>query len=472
MLSTADPIVAPATPLGAGGRAIVRIAGDGLPEILAALLDPAAPGLPQPGDQPRLVAARLAADGLGREWGPCPVEVLSWPGPAGPLGQPLAELQLPASGPLVAAVVEEACRRGCRLARGGEFTLRAFLAGRLDLVQAEAVLAVVEARTPDELATALDRMAAGAAGPLAAVRGDVLDLLADVEAAIDFADETIPDSVPAAAIAGDVARRIRLCREAVERVADRLAARGTTAAELPRVVLVGPPNIGKSTLFNAILGREAALVADEHGTTRDWLEGRLETAEGPVCLVIDMAGMRELASPAEGLRASESPAAMGLTATAEASAREVVGRCDVVVVCRDTGTAGIEPAWLPTGIPRLDVVTRADRAATPPAGEAIATSGLTGAGVGLLRNAIVDAVSGLPARGTVATERLAAGCAAARQALAAAEGASGDAAVIAGDEAIVAVALRRAAEALADVTGVTIDTDLLDRIFSRHCIGK
>ncbi len=471
MLSTSDLIVAAATSGGAGSRAIVRLAGEGLAEILARMFDAPSPVSRDGLGRPRLITMRLAAAGLGRDWGPLQVDVLSWPGEAGPLGQPLAELQLPASGPLVSAVVEEACRQGCRLARGGEFTLRAFLAGRLDLVQAEAVLAVVEARTSEELATALDRMAAGAAGPLAAVCGDLLDLLADVEAAIDFADETIPDSVPAAAIAGDVARRIRLCREAVEQIADRLVARGTAAADLPSVALVGPPNIGKSTLFNAMLGREAALVADEHGTTRDWLEGRLVTAAGPVCLMIDMAGMRELASPAERLNAGASPAAAGFTAAAEASARDVVSRCDVVVVCRDTGTARVDPAWLPTGIPRLEVVTRSDRAATPPAGDAIATSGLTGAGVGLLRTAIVEAVSGLPARGTVATERLAAGCAVASQALATAEGACADAAVSA-DEALVAVALRRAAEALADVTGATIDADLLDRIFSRHCIGK
>ena len=146
MWSADELIVAPATVPGTGARAVVRLAGDGLGELLQSLL--AAIAWPQHGERPRVVRATLAAAGLGRDWGELPVEVLVWPGPAGPIGGPLAEVQLPASAPLVDAVIAEACRQGARLARGGEFTLRAFLAGRLDLVQAEAVLGVVDARTP------------------------------------------------------------------------------------------------------------------------------------------------------------------------------------------------------------------------------------------------------------------------------------------------------------------------------------
>jgi len=463
MFSTTDLIVAPATPPAAGARGIVRIAGDGLAEVLTAMLDPAPPGFARPGDRPRHVATRLAAAGLGRAWGAFPVEVLHWPGPGGPLGMPLAELQLPGSGPLLTAVVAAACREGCRLARGGEFSLRAFLAGRLDLVQAEAVLAVVDAGSPAELAAALDRMAAAAGGSLAAVRSDLLDLLADVEAAIDFADETAPDGVPAGHAWADWARRIdRACRALTE-LLGRLADRSAAAAELPRVALLGPPNIGKSSLFNALLGREAALVADEPGTTRDWLEARLEGGEGPACLVLDTAGLR----PADG------PAVNELAAAGEAGGREAIGRAAVAVVCRDAGGPAAEVDAVPAGVVRLDVVTRCDRVEAPPAGAAIATSSLTGAGIAPLRDAILAAVAGLPPRGSPATERLAAGCEAAAGALAEAAGASRKAAAGAAvDEAIVAVSLRRAVDLLAEVTGSAIDTDLLDRIFSRHCIGK
>ncbi|MFM8415520.1 MAG: GTPase [Planctomycetota bacterium] len=457
--SVSDLIVAPATPAGGGARAIVRLAGDGLAAPLAALFDPTPPGFAAAGESPRLVAARLAPP-LARDWGPLPVDVLHWPGPAGPIGGPLAEVQLPASGPLVAAVVAEACRHGCRVARGGEFTLRAFLAGRLDLVQAEAVLAVVDAASPAQLAAALDRMAAGSGGGLARARDTLLDLVADIEAAIDFADETTPDSVPTGPNWEAVAARVAACDGAIADVAGRLAARDAAATALPRVVLAGPPNIGKSSLFNALTGRPAALVADERGTTRDSLEAPLADEAGARCLLVDLAGIADTPEPQVGQ----------VSAAAEARARAELDRADVVVACRDAA-GGPRPVVGPSTIPRIDVATRADLARSAAAG--LATSSVTGAGIAALRAEILRAVAALPPRESPATVRLAAGCDEARRALAAANGAV--AAALAGgfvDESIVAEHLRRAAAALADVTGATIGTDLVDRIFSRHCIGK
>jgi tRNA modification GTPase len=461
MLSASDLIVAPATPAGAGARAIVRLAGDGLEKVLASLVDPEPPGFADAGEPPRVVAARLTSGGLGREWGPLAVEILHWPGPGGPIGGPLAEVQLPASGPLVAAVVAEACRHGCRLARGGEFTLRAFLSGRLDLVQAEAVLGVVDAATPVELAAALDRMAAGSGGALAAARDHLLDLVADVEAAIDFADETTPDSVPVGPDWVAVAARVSACDARIAAVADRLAARDAAAAELPRVVLVGPPNIGKSSLFNALIGRAEALVADERGTTRDWLEAALTDETGPRCLLVDLAGL-------DAVGAARAELAGTPAAAAASMARLQLDRADVLVACRAAAAA---PPPLPGGVPRIDVVTRSDLRSSPAPG--IATSSRTGQGIAALTAAILAALAKLPPRGSPATLRLAAGCDAARQALAAtlatiAE--AGPSRFV--DEAIVASHLRRAADALAGVTGAEIGTDLVDRIFSRHCVGK
>ena len=458
-LSVSDLIVAPATPAGPGARAIVRLAGDGLAGTLAALFEPTPPGFAVAGEPPRLVAARLAAP-LARDWGPLPVDVLHWPGPSGPIGGPLAEVQLPASGPLVAAVVAEACRHGCRVARGGEFTLRAFLAGRLDLVQAEAVLAVVDAASPEQLAEALDRMAAGSGGSLARARDTLLDLVADIEAAIDFADETAPDAVPTGPDWEAVAMRVAACDDAIANVVDRLAARDAAAADLPRVVLAGPPNVGKSSLFNALVSRSAALVADEQGTTRDWLEAPLADEAGARCLLVDLAGMTDGPGPVGGQ----------VAAAAEARARAELARADVVVACRDAAGSP-QPFAVPDGLPRIEVTTRADLARTP--AERLATSSVTGAGVAALRAEILRAVASLPPRGSPATIRLAAGCAEARRALTAADGAVADA--VAGafvDESIVAGHLRRAADALADVTGATVGTDIIDRIFSRHCIGK
>jgi tRNA modification GTPase len=458
MFSAHELIVAPATASGPGARAIVRLAGDGLDGLLPRLFTAAAPGFAPPGGTARVVAARLAGDGLGREWGAVPVEVLHWPGDSGPIGGPLAEVQLPCSAPLVAAVVAEACRHGARLARGGEFTLRAFLAGRLDLLQAEAVLAVVDARTPAELAAALDRMAGGAGAALSGVRGGLLDLLADVEAAIDFADETAPDGVPVAAAAGRhaVASRLEAGRDTIAVVARHLQDRGAGAGDVPRVVLVGRPNVGKSSLFNALVGRAAALVADESGTTRDFLEAPLAGVGG---LLVDLAGV------------SAQPVDDAVGKAAIATARDQIARADVLVVCRDA-TDEDGPADVPPTVPRIDVLTRCDRAPAWPAhADAIATSVATGQGIEPLRAAIHAAVAGLPPRGTAATLRMAVGVAAARAALEAAL-ALARRADESFDEALIAGHVRQAVDRLGEVTGVSIGTDLIDRIFSRHCIGK
>jgi tRNA modification GTPase len=472
VLAIHDLIVAPATVAGGGSRAVVRLSGEGLTPLLAALCTPEVGVWPAEGSPPRLVQARFA-ETLAADWGSVPVEILHWPGPAGPTGGPLAEMQLPASQPLVDAVVAAACARGARLARGGEFSLRAFLAGRIDLVQAEAVLAVVDAKTPDDLSHALDALAGGIGRELRGLCETLLDLTADVEAAIDFADERTPDAVPAADAALWEALDERLADVAARLAAadERLARRDVSAAAgLPMVVLVGAPNIGKSSLFNALVGRDAALVADEAGTTRDWIAARLDSAPTePACLVVDVAGLDEGAT------------AMPLPAAAE-RARAEIARADVVVACIDAGTlaaqggiAGAAPSialpHLPA-VPRIDVVTRCDLAAAPPSA-ALATSSRRGTGIAALRAAILRAVASLPGGGSPATRALRAGMADARDAivaarLAAASGPAGGP----DDEAVVAGLLRRAAAALAAVTGAEIGTDIIDRIFSRHCIGK
>jgi tRNA modification GTPase len=463
MWSIDELIVAPATVPGSGTRAIVRLAGDALDRLLPRLFT--ADAWPRRGDPPRAVSATLAREGLARDWGALPIHVLVWPGPGGPIGGPLAEAQLPASVPLVDAVVAEACRHGARLARGGEFTLRGFLAGRLDLVQAEAVLGVVDARTPEDLGLALDRLAGGMGRTLERVRGDVLDLLADVEAGIDFADESAPDGVPAGPVWPVMAARIDACGAALAEAAARLSGRDAAAGDLPRVVLAGRANVGKSSLFNAVVGRAAALVADEVGTTRDWIEARVTGTSGRSWLLVDVAGCE--AAPTTG-DARHDP----LGAEAQARGAAEVARADVVVVCRDACDPAA-PELPPFDGRRIDVVTRSDRVAAVEVGfGAIVTSAATGAGLAALGAAIDAAVASLapPASATlrmrVAAAAAAAAVAEARvlvESVAAGHGA---------DEAVLAGSLRAAADALAEATGAAIATDLLDRIFSRHCIGK
>jgi tRNA modification GTPase len=358
-------------------------------------------------------------------------------------------------------VVAEACRLGCREARGGEFTLRAFLSGRLDLVQAEAVVAVTDARSPAELSAALDRMAGGAGQALAAVRDDLLDLLADIEAAIDFADEATPDAVPVGPDWQRVAARIRACESAVALVAAQVAGRNAAAADLPMVVFAGPPNIGKSSLVNALVGREAALVADERGTTRDWIEARLHDDTGPRCLLVDVAGLDD-AVPGLPLDA--------IAADAVTRARDAIARADLVIACRDANASWTISEAPPSAI---RVITRCDLAQVTLPADAIATSSRTGVGLDELKTAILAAVERLAHGGSPATLRLAIGCQATSGALVDASHAVR--AALAGefvDESLVASHLRQAVDSLADVTGATVDTDLLDRIFARHCIGK
>lgn len=477
MWSIRELIVASATVRGSGARAIVRLSGEGLERLLNDLFAATGGGFVRQGEPPQLVAARLAARELTAEWGELPVELIHWPGPQGPTGGPLAEVQLPASGPLVDAVVAAACRHGARLARGGEFSLRSFLAGRLDLLQAEAVLAVVEAKTPAELAAALDSMAGGVGRTLHRLRETLLDLTADIEASIDFADEHTPDAVPVADAAAWAAieARLAVAVEELDAVAARLASRDSSAVtDLPRVVLVGPPNIGKSSLFNRLVGRDAALVADEAGTTRDWIAARLDIdATEPACLLVDAAGV--VYGVADDVAGT---AACGLIERAAAErARAEIARSDVVVVCSDAAASvGTVPPPFPLASPRIDVFTRCDLATPSQCLEyasAFITSSRSGLGIAAVRSAILGAVASLPGGRSPATLRMRVGVAAAREAVVAACAAadsrhSGEPR----DEAIVAGLLHQAVSAVGEVTGVEIGTDLIDRIFSRHCIGK
>lgn len=458
-------IVAPATLAGPGLRAIVRFAGADLDALLGRLftLPPVLPA------SAAAFPATFHPESLGREWGPVPMTILRWPGPAGPVGGPLAEIQLPCSQFIVDAVVGAACAAGARMARRGEFTLRAFLAGKLDLIQAEAVLAVVDSRTPGELSAALDRMAGGAGRELAHLRERLLDLAADVDAAIDFADEQGTGRAGAEAFWSGVAVRIAGLAAEAGRIASNISAReGAARGALPRVAITGPPNVGKSTLFNALLGRQAALVADEEGTTRDWLEapmrGRAGVGEAEWILV-DTAGVGSSPPPEEG-----PPAEPGREAARRAA--EEAGRAQVVLRCHDAASA---PVSLPAesdaapGALTIDVLTRCDRAAPGafPAG-AIATSARFGVGIERLVSAVAEAVAGV-ARGGAA-ERLHAGLTRCQEAVAEGLRIATDSA--GADETLVAEVLLGAVEALDEIVGATMGNDLLDRIFSRHCIGK
>ena len=476
MDSTTDLIVAPATAPQPSARSIVRLAGDGLSDVLHQLflrVDGSPLQLPGLGQSARMIEVAFHPESLGSAWGELPVHVLFWPGPNGPLGAAVAEVQLPGSSPLQAAFVEEACRLGARLARGGEFSLRSFLAGKIDLLQAEAVVGVVDARTPKELSQALDRMAGGVGRLVEQLREYLLDLVADIEAAIDFADDLAPDAVPIPDTTQDtIIPKIRHVCQQLDGVMYQLASRDSGGqGGLPRVVLAGPPNIGKSSLFNHLVGRDAALVENAVGTTRDWITGELCDTSGVVsCLLVDLAGVGGLFESGDRLVAERE-----VNVEADRVAREEIQRADVVVACHDADSGSLITVTDRVTAECIHVLTRVDqnpaldKMAT--SDEYILTSVKSGVGVDLLRQRILDVVSGLN-RSTPATIRLRAGIHSARESLVQAEKSLTGCDGLPPDEALLAVLLRHAIDALGEVTGAVVGTDIIDRVFSRHCIGK
>src|SRR5205085_7488372 len=189
--------------------------------------------------------------------------------------------------PLVDVLIAELLRAGARAAHPGEFTLRGFLAGKLDLTRAEAVLGVVEAGSRAELKQALAQLAGGVTRPLHELRDDLLNLLADVEAGLDFSDEDLQFVDQR-----DLLRRLAKGLALVTLIGKQVDQRALSERPF-RVVLAGRPNVGKSSLFNALGGTAGALVSPEEGTTRDYLVQQLEI-DGVMVELVDTAGWRSV----------------------------------------------------------------------------------------------------------------------------------------------------------------------------------
>ena len=440
-----DTIAAVASAPGGAARGIVRISGPKTLTVVASVLVDEFPR-PITANRPSVIRGELK---LPRDLPPCPALLYLWPTERSYTRQPAAELHLPGSPPILEAALEAVCGTGARLARPGEFTLRAFLAGRLDLTQAEAVLGVIDARSQVELDASLRQLAGGLARPLHDLRQRLFDLLAHLEAGLDFVDEDIEFIT-----ADDLTRDLAAAASQVQAIADQLAERGE-AGRLPRVVLVGAPNAGKSSLFNALAGSEAAIVSPLAGTTRDYVARRV-CLDGLDCLLIDTAG--------EAADASEL-----LAAAAQEAMREQAGQADLMLLCVDVSSPVADmDTNQPGDLRRLRVWTKCDLAAVP--GDGLATSSRTGQGIADLRRAIArklqltsaeTAVAGTAQRCKeslrLAAESLDRAAAAARSGL--------------GEE-LVAAEVRSALDNLGHVVGAVYTDDLLDRIFSRFCIGK
>ncbi len=449
-----DTIAAIASPAGEGARGIVRVSG---PETVRAL-----EGVFRPGGGSLLAIERatVAAGEIVLEGGAAlPCEVYLWLAGHSYTGQPVAEIHTLGSRPLLDAVLGQLCLRGARLAERGEFTLRAFLSGRLDLTQAEAVLGVIDAADGQQLDVALGQLAGGVGGPLNRLRDRLLDLLAHLEAGFDFADEDLPFITTE-----ELQRQLEETREVVSRLAARMDGRGETR-DLAQVALIGWPNTGKSSLFNALLGRRGALVSDEPGTTRDYLTAEL-TLEGLACLLTDTAGVEPAA---DGL-------AVELWEAAQSASAEQRHLAQVQLLCLDATrpmNAGERALVEEEAARRLVVWTKVDAAGEgPDCGTMLGTSSVTGEGMAALRRRLSemllsvaapegDVVAGTAVRCRESLRRAGEFVA---EALAIVEGGCA--------EELVAAEVRGALEELGKVVGAVYTDDVLDRVFSRFCVGK
>jgi tRNA modification GTPase len=365
-------------------------------------------------------------------------------------GEDVVELSCHGSPPLLRIVIERLCARGARLASPGEFTRRAFLNGRLDLAQAEAVALLIGARTERAVALAARGVAGELGRTLRALRERLLDLIAGLEVALDFPEDGVGvDSAAAAAAVETLAVDVMALRERAER--GRIVHDGVTVA------LVGAPNAGKSSLLNALLGRERAIVSPVAGTTRDVIEATIELAGIPIRL-LDTAGIgapRD-ALEAEGIRRS----------------RAAIDESDLLLVVVD-GSRAPSCAVLEETTARPQILVRAKSdlrqdPATARLDQAVAVSALTGAGLDVLTERICRAVTSSHDGGElIASIRQMELLEALESALVAARAALKEAPVE-----VALVDFKDALQRMSSLLGIDVGDSILDRIFATFCVGK
>jgi tRNA modification GTPase len=458
-----DTIAAIASAPGGAARGIVRISGPDVLEKLAACFRPddGALGLGAI-ITPRRIAGVFRVRDNGRDGElAIPGYLLLWPSARNYTRQPAAEFHTIGSPPLLAAVIDELARVGIRAAEPGEFTMRAFLAGRIDLTQVEAVLGVIDARERAELDAALDQLAGGLSRPLHRIRQDLLAVLAELEAGLDFVEEDI-EFVSRDALRERLLEAQRVVAATLQQITGR-----DVRQELPRVVIVGPQNAGKSSLFNALVQRfgnrssAGSIVSPEPGATRDYVSERI-VIDRVECLLVDTAGL----DPRTAGRLHGDSQQMSESQRRQAEVRLLCHECtqppdgeygdpdseDIVVVTKcDLGDNGAQDFG--------------------GSGKAAYCSSVTGVGLDELAGRIRERIAGNdrgPAAFAAATSaRCSGSLREADRAIAAAL----DLTKNAGEE-LIAAEIRAALAALGDVVGATTADDVLDRIFSQFCIGK
>jgi tRNA modification GTPase len=278
VFSTDDTIVAIATPLGRGGIGVVRVSGADASSIARELSDRVHPFEPRHATFVTLRAGPLST--------PDHALATFFPAPHSYTGEDVVEISAHGSPVVLASIVRRAMSAGARLAEPGEFTLRAFLHGKLDLVQAEAVADLIDSVTPLQARAAFDQLEGTLTHAIAGIEAQLFDLMARLEASLDFPEEGYHFI--------DRGGVINAIDQGIAQIDELLAsaARGRLVREGAQVVIVGAPNVGKSSIFNALLNANRAIVTPLPGTTRDLLSERADMRGFSIALV-DTAGIRD-----------------------------------------------------------------------------------------------------------------------------------------------------------------------------------
>jgi tRNA modification GTPase len=461
-----ETIVAISTPPGRSGIGIVRLSGPQSKQIADSVLRLRSPLAP---------AMARYAEILDESANKLDEAIATWfAAPHSYTGEDIVEIAAHGSPVVLEYLVRHALAQGARLARAGEFTERAFLGGRLDLTQAEAVRDLIEAQTLVQARTAAEQMGGALSRRIAPVKEELVSLIATLEAGVDFAEDDI-DVLPDAQIIERISKiEAALAPIAASYTQGRLVHDGLSLA------IVGRPNAGKSSLFNALIERDRAIVTAIPGTTRDLVTEKVAIGGIPIELV-DTAGLRETSDIAE---------AMGIEKT-----REAIAEADLVLVVLDATVASVSNQALEIGQPeqalldslqgrqfiivlnKVDLV--ADQVAElvaktdmPASGSRIAAvSSLTRQGIEALRQQILEVMQAANPNqetGLLTSVRHHEAVTRTQQALAAAQSANRNRT----PHEMLLLDLYAALEHLDSLTGTTTPDDILNRIFSTFCIGK
>ena len=473
MFSASDTIVAIATPPGRGGIGVVRVSGPAARDIAAAILSACEPL------QPRQ-ATFTHVKAFSRDQEPEPQDHLDqvvatyFAQPASYTGEDIVEISAHGSPIVLRQIVRAAMHVGARLAEPGEFTFRAFLNRRIDLIQAEAVADLIDAVTPLQARVAFDQLEGTLTREIGAIDAMLFDLVARFEASVDFPEEGYHFVEP-----GTSAREIEAIEERLARLlAD--ATRGRLIREGAQVAIVGKPNVGKSSLFNALVGSSRAIVTPVPGTTRDFITELTEVAGFRINL-IDTAGERARGAGPDGADDVDEVERAGIE-----RARGARSVADLVVVVLDRSRPLDETDRLildqTAAGPRLIVINKIDLPAAWPtdtigkdARTVIGMCARTGEGLDRLGAAAVRELGGgdVIARDAAAVtnlrhidllERARAALGRAREAVTASQ-------ELLSEEFILAD-LQAARSAFEEIVGRRTAEDLLEHIFGRFCIGK